>query len=520
MPRPLIRLLPAVAALLGAVSITGACGPNPWGPPVSDAGGGAGPGSPGATAGGGGAEGGTAGPDGSAGGEPADAGSPTGSDAGPGPDASSGGWGFHAGPFSHPGILVSGPQLAWIKTQIAAGAEPWTSALASAKSSTFAAKSATAAPPPHICCGTVSKPDIGCNQEKTDAEIAYTDALLWYLSPSGGDVYGAAAIGILNNYATVDPDHYATTATCTDSKGNTGTSFNTRLQSGWAGAVFPRAAEIMRGYTGSPALDVAGVQAMLKKSYVPNLISGAADSPGNWELSMAEALIEIGVFLDDDDTFNQGVALWRRRVPAYFYTTGDGAAGLLPQAASGPLGALGTAPQVCITPDWCPNTPDSWLGPTTYLDGISQESCRDLNHVQYGLSAMIDAAETARIQGVDLYSEEQHRIVVGLELTASYLNSVNYGGTAPPDPGCTITDPKQGGPLDQSPVGYLQRGTPPEPTWEIALNHYGPALLPNTALLVPKIRPTGADHHMNWETLTHGDVAKSGGPIPAPITVP
>src|SRR5882672_10350043 len=39
----------------------------------------------------------------------------------------------HTGAFVHPGILVSGPQLAFLKAQIAAGAEPWTSALAAAK---------------------------------------------------------------------------------------------------------------------------------------------------------------------------------------------------------------------------------------------------------------------------------------------------------------------------------------------------------------------------------------------------
>jgi hypothetical protein len=513
----------ALSAMLAFLQLPGACGPNPYGPPGVDAGLGDG----GASAQAGDAASGEAGalgaPDGGMGTGAADAGARPDSGRGDSGSVATGDAGsaiWHSGPFSHPGILVSGPQLVWIKAQIAAGKEPWTSALAAAKSSTFAATSATAAPPPHICCGTVSKPDIGCNQEKTDAETAYTDALLWYLSPSGGDAYGAAAIGILNNYATVDPDHYATSATCTDAKGNTGASFNTRLQSGWAGAVFPRAAEIMRSYTGSPALDVAGFQAMLRKSYVPNLVAGAADSPGNWELSISEALMQVGVFLDDDDTFNQGLAVWRRRVPAYLYTQTDGPTGLLPLAVTGPLGPLGTAPQVCITPDWCPSTPDMWLGPATYPEGLSQETCRDLNHVQYGLSAMIDGAETARIQGVDLYSEEQTRIVAGLELTASYLLAVNYGGAAGPDPGCTITDPNEGGPLDTSAVGYLQRGSPPEPTWEIALNHYGASALPNTALLVSHIRPTGADHHMNWETLTHGDVAKNGGPAPGPVTVP
>jgi hypothetical protein len=521
--------IPLWCVILASTALPAACGPNPYGVSGSDAGvsgaeAGVGTaGSSGGTGSAGGGDGGSSVGEGGGNLGPRDSGIEEGGrDSGlaVGSDAGDSGGGVHQGVFYHPGILVSGSQLAWLKTEIAAGKEPWTAALAAAKASTFAAKKATAPPPPHICCGTVSKPDIGCDQEKTDAETAYTDALLWYLSPSGGDDYGTAAIGILNNYATVDPDHYATTATCTDANGNTGTSFNTRLQSGWAGSVFPQAAEIMRGYTGSPPLDVAGFQAMLRKSYVPNLVAGAADSPGNWELSIAEALIQVGVFLDDDDTFNQGLAVWRRRVPAYFYTPADGPAGLLPQASSGPLGPLGTAATVCITPDWCPSTADIWLGPKTYLDGLSQETCRDLNHVQYGIAAAINGAETARIQGIDLYTEQQSRIVAGLELTASYELFTNDAGASAPDPGCTITDPNEGDPLDLSPVGYLQRGNPPEPTWEIALNHYGATSLPTTARLVAKIRPTGADHQMNWETLTHGDVAKSGGPALPPVEAP
>jgi hypothetical protein len=411
--------------------------------------------------------------------------------------------------------LVSGAQLAWVKGQAAANAAPWAGALAAAKQA--ASTNPTVTPAPHICCGTVSKPNVGCDAEKADASAAYTDALVWALSPAGtADAYGQAAIKILNAYATTNIDHVPSDTTCTDAAGNTGKSFNTRLESGWAGSVFPRAAEIMRSYAGAGTpLDNVAVQMWMRKTYLPNLIAGTPDSPGNWELSVAEALINIGVYLDDNDVFNQGVAIWRRRVPAYIYLKSDGPSGLLPAATMGPLGPIGTASMVCITPDWCPNTPQMWLNPTMYVDGISQETCRDLSHVQFGFASMINGAETARIQGVDLYTDCQDRIVAGLELTASYLN-----GATMPNPGCTITDPHQGGPLDMSAVGYLARATPPEPTWEIALNHYGAALLPNVVKRVQSIRPTGVDHMMDWETLTHGDVAKSGGPALPPVTVP
>jgi hypothetical protein len=410
---------------------------------------------------------------------------------------------------------VSGAQLAWVKGQIAANAAPWAGAFAAAKGA--ASTNPSPAPVPHICCGTVSKPDVGCNAEKADASAAYTDALIWALSPDGtADAYAQAAIKIVNAYASVNIDHVPSDMSCTDASGNTGKSFNTRLESGWAGAVFPRAAEIMRGYTGTGTKqNDAAVQAWMRKTYLPNLVAGTPDSPGNWELSVAEALIAIGVYLDDNDVFNQGLAIWRRRVPAYIYLTSDGPTGLVPAATMGPLGPVGTAPMVCITPDWCPNTPQMWLGPTKFVDGLSQETCRDLSHVQFGYASMINGAETARTQGVDLYTDCQDRIVAGLELTASYLN-----GATTPNPGCTITDPYQGGPLDMSPVGYLARATPPEPTWEIALNHYGASLLPNVARRVQAIRPTGVDHMMDWETLTHGDVAKAGGPSLPPVTVP
>lgn len=45
--------------------------------------------------------------------------------------------------------------------------------------------------------------------------------------------------------------------------------------------------------------------------------------------------------------------------------------------------------------------------------------------------------------------------------------------------------------------------------WEIALNHFvtrQAAALPETQKLALKIRPTGTDHHVGWETLTHAAV--------------
>jgi hypothetical protein len=49
--------------------------------------------------------------------------------------------------------------------------------------------------------------------------------------------------------------------------------------------------------------------------------------------------------------------------------------------------------------------------------------------------------------------------------------------------------------------------------WDIGYNAYANVLgvpLPETKKLVESLRPTGATHHMAWETLTHGDIGKAG----------
>ena len=251
------------------------------------------------------------------------------------------------------------------------------------------------------------------------------------------------------------------------------TNSNAPLQSAWSGSVFPRAAEIIKWtYSGWAEVEANRFSKMLRNVYLPEVINGSPSTNGNWELSMAEAVIAIGVFLDDEATFDKGVALWRARVPAYLYLTTDG-----------------------VTPRPPPRHPISgaalvtyWQGQTTYMDGLCQETCRDLGHVQYGLSAMINAAETARIQGVDLIAAESKRIVAALEFHARFIN------------GASVPSTLCGGTLE-SVYGA--------PTWEIALDAYATrrsASLPQTQQLIGKIRPTRVDHHMNWETLTHAGV--------------
>jgi hypothetical protein len=191
---------------------------------------------------------------------------------------------------------------------------------------------------------------------------------------------------------------------------------------------------------------------------------------------MAEATMAIGVFLDDAATFDKGVALWRGRVPAYIYLKTDGAMPVSPPGATKTGAALVAY----------------WYNQSTFVDGLMQETCRDYGHVTGGLAAMVNGAETARIQGVDLYGEQASRISAAMEFHAQYLD-----GVAVPSWLC-------GGTLNA-----LQSND----TWEIAYNSYANRAgmtLPQTAALLAKIRPVGANHHMVWESLTHAEVGSTG----------
>jgi hypothetical protein len=366
------------------------------------------------------------------------------------------------GAFVHPGILVTKGQLDFLKQKIASSAAPWTTAFSKAQASKYGSKTYTPAPVAVVDCGPYSNPDIGCSAETSDAAAAYTQALLWTLT---GDVgYAQTAVKIMNAWSAVLKQH---------------TNSNAPLQSAWTAAVFPRAAEIIRyTYSGWAAADVTAFGDMLRSAYLPEIVNGAPGDNGNWELAMAEGTMAIGVFLDDAATFDKGVALWRRRVPAYIYLKTDGATPVPPP------GTTKTAAQLTAY----------WYNQTTLVDGLMQETCRDFGHVTGGLAAMVNGAETARIQGVDLYGEQATRISAAMEFHAHYIN------------GASVPSWLCGGTLTA-----LQSNN----TWEIANNNYANRAgmsLPETAALVARIRPVGVSIFMVWESLTHAQVDSAGLP--------
>ena len=209
-------------------------------------------------------------------------------------------------------------------------------------------------------------------------------------------------------------------------------------------------------------------------------------------MSMAEATMNIGIFTDDYATFDAGVAAWRAQVPAAIYLSGD--SNTIPGLAGMPISPPDT--MYAHTSTSRSSLGRCWYTPTRFISGLEGESCRDINHMAMGLGAMINGAETARLQGVDLYGEEQDRIVAALELNSGYVHDAVAGGQNPP---ANWVCPY--------PVNTTNGAW--KVTWEIGYNHYanrlGIAMPHARQLLLDVVRPSAwrSSGHLDYETLTH-----------------
>jgi hypothetical protein len=361
--------------------------------------------------------------------------------------------------FKHPGVLVSRAQLDFVRANLSN--EPWKSAWNALQSHRLAQLSYTAHPRAEVNCGPSSNPDNGCSDEREDAMAAYTHALQWYLTKDSR--YAKKAIQIMDAWSAMITKH---------------TGDNAPLQTGWAGANFSRAAELIKHtYTGwTQAGRFAG---KLRTVYLPTLIAGRPNNNGNWELIMTDAAIGIAVHLDDRASFDRAIATWRGRLPAYIYLKTDGS---YPKAP--PNSQYDTKAEII----------KYWHGQTTFVDGLTQETCRDFWHTGWGLAAISHVAETAGHQGVDLYAVAKHRLRRAMDLHAR----LQLGGTVP--------SWLCGGEVTKDLGKHFEVGFN-------ALHHrLGYDDVPYAKQWVEKSRPDRVSHFLAWETLTHAQNPHFGGP--------
>ncbi len=381
--------------------------------------------------------------------------------------------------FQHPGVLLDRARLDFIKQQVSAGTEPFASAFKAARESKSGSLSYLPEGPPadhFILCGSYSNPNHGCTAEDKDATAAYLQAILWYLTDN--PAYAENAILIMNTYAKSLTEGHRQS--------------NAPLQAAWTAEKWPAAAEIIRyTYDGWKPADISAFSTLLQTQYLPYLTAHHGEGKnGNWQLSMIDGMLGIAIFTEDQALYAQAIGLWQKWVPAYVYHFAlDG---------EQPVRFAGS--------------PRDWNGQRVFnagTSGVTQETCRDLGHTFLGVVALTNAAETAYIQGTDLFTPAQLRLTTMLEYHARLLRGVrNKSGNNKLEVPAGFD-----GLCDGSYVPVL-RGA-----FERAYNAYHVRMgvdLPETkAFLIEDMRPHAppSDQHIVlWETLTHADSPRTSRP--------
>ena len=352
--------------------------------------------------------------------------------------------------FIHPGGINSAAELDFVKGRIKAGAQPWKGEFDRLRDSGYASRGAHGA-------RNINSDDQRAEASRDDAIAAYAQSLLWYFTDEDG--YARRSISILNSWANL--------------QGFTTGSDQDRLQAGWIGAVFASAAEIMRGHPDWAARDVARFQDMFRRAFYPQLKTASAWN-GNVDLTQINALMAIAVFNEDQEEFSKALDRLKIRNRAYFYLKSDG-----PRPS--PIAGDGGDPQAF------------WLNPKRWIDGLTQETCRDNgHHSQFGLGSALHAAEIAWHQSVDVYGENQERYTAAMELLATQF----------------LSGSMQGACKDDTPTADCYDA------WEVGYNHYHNrkgVSLPNTKkLIAEQIRSKAprAVCNLVFDMLTHSELPK------------
>ncbi len=352
-------------------------------------------------------------------------------------------------PFVHPGLLHSRAELDFIRGKIAAGAQPWKGAWEKLESAKSASLGFTPKPFAKVVRGPYNNPNIGSSEMSADSMAAYSHALVWSLTAK--QAHADKAIEILNAWS----------ATLESVSGH-----DTRLLIGMMGVRFSNAAELLRhSEAGWLPEDQRPFERMLREIFYPAIQDFYPTANGNWDASMIQTMLAMGVFLNDRAMFDRAVD---------YYLRGEG------------NGAI-----------------------RKYFNafGECQESGRDQGHTQMGLGYLGVACEIAWKQGVDLYGAADNRLALGFEYTAKY----NLGEDVPYEPYRSVEG------------RYHYPGISPKgrgrfsPIYELLVHHYHDRMgleMPYSRRVAERERPEGASGaHMPWGTLMFHGLPRGLNPI-------
>ncbi|HHQ4780915.1 TPA: alginate lyase family protein [Aeromonas veronii] len=374
--------------------------------------------------------------------------------------------------FEHPGVLLNKTDIEFVRQKVSNEVEPWFSSYKNMLASPLANRSyLPTAKWDSMACGGPDGEGIAqrCKIEREDARAAYTQALAWLYS--GDNVYAENSINIMNAWSEQFTGHH--------------TGQNQALQASWAAAVWARAAEIIKhtyiidGSSKWNSDKIKKFEHMLRSRYIDDINGQKTDCHfGNWQAVITEAKLNSAVFLDDQKLFDESLERFHKYFPTYVYLYSDGG---LPKPIAG-----------CYSHDELDKFNSYWsiTNKTTPLkQGHAQETCRDLEHLAYGVAGFVNTAQTAYVQGVDLYSQEKERFISVMEFNAA----LDMAGNRDLLNECGMNVPVLGG----------LKGT-----MHIAYNHISKingVYLPNTEKWLfenGSQRPQGFFHYL-WEELTH-----------------
>ena len=272
-----------------------------------------------------------------------------------------------------------------------------------------------------------------------DASAAYAHALQWSLT--GKQAHADKVIEILNAWSGVL---------------KTVGGHDAKLLIGLDGVSFCNAAELIRHTNDQwKAEDQKQFEQMLRNVFYPTIKDFYPTANGNWDASMIQSMMAMGIFLDDRAMFEKATT---------YFLSGEG------------NGAI-----------------------TKYLNhfGQCQESGRDQLHTQMGLGYLSCAAEMAWKQGVDLYSAADNRLARGFEYTAKY----NLGEDVKHDPYKSVE-----GRYYYETISPRARGRF-RPIYERIINHYDTRMkldMPYSKKVAETKRPEPPHiQHMSWGTLMY-----------------
>ena len=274
--------------------------------------------------------------------------------------------------FVHPGVAHNSETIAFVKSKIEAKEAPWYRNWQRLKKSEAAELDWQPMPHAKVERGPYNYPNIGSSDLSEDGLAAYVHALCWVLS--GEQAHAQKAAEILDAWSGE-----------LESIGN----HDAALLVGMSGFHYLIAAELVKHtWDGWPADKQDRFAKMAREIWYPIIKDFYSSANGNWDASMMQTMMAMGVFLDDQAMFDRA---------KNYYLTGKG------------NGAIGM-----------------------YFkeSGQCQESGRDQAHTQMGLEFLANTCETAWIQGVDLYGALDNRLLKGFEYTAKY----NLGNDVPYEP--------------------------------------------------------------------------------------